>query len=161
MSGRIVPLWQRGIGDGSFLATCDVCPWTADRPDLPAAEKAQREHEAGCRPSLPEEIPDLEFLAPPCPVCSGYTDHEDGAFYCERCELRWTRSGEHGRYIGDPPPPPEGVCGALPPRGPGYCSLPTGHDSRFHMVDAGYGWSDPLAPAVAVGERAPDPGAGT
>lgn len=44
-----------------------------------------------------DEIPDLDLM-PPCPICDGNLDYDDG-FYCEECEVQWATNGTEGHRI--------------------------------------------------------------
>jgi len=40
-----------------------------------------------------EDIPDLEFCPPDCPICGLETDYEDGYFTCDGCDVAWPENG--------------------------------------------------------------------
>lgn len=40
-----------------------------------------------------QEIPDLEFETPRCPICDLHTDYDDGLFVCDICGVTWPNSG--------------------------------------------------------------------
>jgi len=40
-------------------------------------------------------IPSLEFLPPDCPLCAGFTEFDDGSFFCRSCDVQWLRSGPY------------------------------------------------------------------
>lgn len=58
--------------------------------------KSQREFEEELSREFFAEkrsIPDLEFDTPECSICTHSTTYEDGAFYCEVCEVGWPQTG--------------------------------------------------------------------
>jgi hypothetical protein len=40
-----------------------------------------------------EDIPDLDFCPPDCPICWLMTEYEDGYFTCWGCDVSWPNNG--------------------------------------------------------------------
>lgn len=81
---------------------CQVCrfhgPWRSmdDKESFRAAGRDGDAHEHRCKPPLPDEIPDLDFPPPECPVCEGRLEHDGDGWNCYRCCAWWGSDGHFG-----------------------------------------------------------------
>lgn len=102
----------------------------------------------GTRPAPPE----LEFPYPPCSLCGGGTEYDEG-FFCRSCGAQWDSSGRNGGWD----EPDLKACGAtrkpfdrpdLAPEHEGirhhmdYCIREEGHEGN-HRADEFSEWGDP------------------
>lgn len=51
------------------------------------------------QPESMRKLPDIEFDYPPCPICTGDLEYDDGLWICQGCNVVWERDGSNGtRY---------------------------------------------------------------
>lgn len=50
-----------------------------------------------------QEIPNLEFETPVCPICDLHTEFDGEIFVCDVCGVTWSMNGYDGEKIEDHP----------------------------------------------------------
>ena len=45
--------------------------------------------------------PDIEFGAPPCPICEESVNYDGDSMWCDPCRAKWNREGRDGDWTTD------------------------------------------------------------
>lgn len=110
-------------------------------------------------PTRQPAIPDIEFEAPPCPMCGETLDVDGDGFGCADCEASWHTNGTDGRWT-DPNAARCPAARRWPHRGgmldlpDEKCVLAAGHGTDRHLDDVSR-WTDrdQLAIVDSAGEK--------
>lgn len=89
-------------------------------------------------------VPEVEFTAPPCPMCGEDLETDGDVFDCERCEASWGRDGHRGTWHDPDAPRCQATRHGFASQPPAQCVRPASHapDGRHHPLDAQEWWRD-------------------